>query len=269
MRSAINLIPLICLPLLAHCSSPNETDNPDKHEAELAAEPTLAAPKANPVAAVTTTPPAPPANAALPSPDPQLKQATATKPRPEYASLTVLPEDDVRALQADTAPAVGPDDAPVNFVVFTNYQCPWCAKLDRRLAALQRDYPQQLRVVWRNLPLPMHENARPAARAALAASEQGRFKEFSKLLYRNQCSLNEEQFEEFALEAGLDLARFREALASGRLGQRLDADKALAKRLGVTGTPTSFINGRRVNGAWPEADLRKLVDSAIAEAEGR
>ena len=267
MRSSIKLIPLVCLPLLAHCSSPKEREAADKHEAEVAAEPTLAAPPVE--KRIAAAPVVPPAKTALPNADPQIKQAAPAKTRPEYASLAVLPEDDVRALHADTAPAVGPEDAPVNFVVFTNYECPWCAKLEKRLTALQHDYPQQLRVVWRNLPLPMHEGARPAARAALAASEQGRFKEFSSLLYRNQCSLDEEHFEEFAVEAGLDLARFREALSSGRLGPRLDADKALAKRLGVTGTPMSFINGRRVNGAWPEADLRKLVDSAIAETEGR
>jgi protein-disulfide isomerase len=139
--------------------------------------------------------------------------------------------------------------------------------LEQRLRVIRPDYPTQLKVIWRNLPLPMHENARAAARAALAASEQGRFGEFTRLLFTNQNKLGDDDFERYASGAGLDVYRFREAASSDRLEQLAEADLALAKRFGVTGTPTSFINGRRINGARQEAVLRRLIDDALADAQ--
>jgi protein-disulfide isomerase len=158
----------------------------------------------------------------------------------------------------------GPAAAPVTVVMFTDFECPFCARADATVRALEQRYPGKLRVAFRNQPLPFHEHARAAARAALAAGEQGKFWEYKDALFAHQGALDRVGLERHAADLGLDLVRFRAALDAPRTAAVVDADMAEAKRLGVTGTPTFFVNGRRLIGAQPLAAFTASVDAALA-----
>lgn len=166
----------------------------------------------------------------------------------------------VEQVNVDVSPARGPEDAPVTVVVFSDFQCPFCSKAERTLAQLDADYPGKLRFVFKNNPLPFHNNAKLAAKAALAAGEQGKYWEYHDALFADGSELDAESLGRHAEDLGLDIAKFRRAMASKALDAAIDADIAEAKRLDVKGTPTFFINGRRIIGAQPLSVLRAAID---------
>jgi protein-disulfide isomerase len=161
----------------------------------------------------------------------------------------------------------GPADAKVTVVVWSDFQCPFCSRLETTLAGLRDTYGRDLRIAFRNLPLPFHDHALAAAEAALAAGEQGRYWEMHDLLFANQAKLGGQDLEGYARTLNLDLAAFRAALAAHRGRPQIDEDTADAKRLGVNGTPTLFINGRRVQGALPAEALRERIDEELRRAD--
>jgi protein-disulfide isomerase len=120
-----------------------------------------------------------------------------------------------------------------------------------------------VRIVWKNLPLDMHKNATPAALAAAAAADQGKFWEFHDKLFGNQAQLNRDQYLKYASELKLDVARFQDAMDNARFKGKVDADVADAKALGVGGTPAFFINGRFLSGAKPYEEFRKVIDAEL------
>lgn len=175
-------------------------------------------------------------------------------------------EPAVQRIEVGTSPARGPKDAPVTLVVFSDFECPFCGRAEPTVHQLENEYQGKLRVVFKNQPLPMHANARPAALAALAANEQGKFWEFHDVLFDNQRALDRASLEKYAQQAGLDVGRFRAALDSGKFDAQLSADMAEASRVGVTGTPTFFINGRQLVGAQPVEQFRRLIDEELGKA---
>ena len=122
-----------------------------------------------------------------------------------------------------------------------------------------------MRIVWKNLPLAMHRNAEPAARAAAAAYQQGKFWEFHDKLFANQKNLNEESYMKYARELGLDMDKFARdmSVVSTTTKKLIDSDKSEASSLGITGTPAFFVNGRFLSGARPFEDFAKLIDDAL------
>jgi len=183
--------------------------------------------------------------------------APAPRPRPPppaaYRDVPVEPDDPTR----------GPAEAPVTVVVFSDFQCPFCGRLEPTLAQLEQAYAGKVRFVWKHDPLPMHPNAVPAAIAAEAAREQGKFWEMHDKLFAAQQDLTRTAFERYAGELGLDLSRFKAAVAAGRGQDRIDADQALAAKLGVTGTPTLFFNCRQVVGAVPYEMVKQVLDDEL------
>lgn len=158
----------------------------------------------------------------------------------------------------------GPADAPVTIVVYTDLECPFCARGERTLRALRERYGDKLRVVARHHPLPFHKHARAAHRATLAADQQGKFWPFYDQLWDHQRELTEDRFGAIARTLGLDEERF--AAASARVDQldvRIDFDIQEARALGVRGTPNFFVNGRSVRGAQPEATFVALIDAEL------
>ena len=166
--------------------------------------------------------------------------------------------------------AVRPDDpvrgnprAPVTVVEFSDFQCPFCSRALPTLKQVEQGYGNQVRVVWKHQPLAMHPQAMPAALAAEAAREQGKFWEMHDKLFQNQQALDPQSLERYARELGLDLARFRGAQADPRLRARVEEDQALAARLGITGTPTFVVNGEKVIGAQPFEKFKEVIDSQL------
>jgi len=134
------------------------------------------------------------------------------------------------------------------------------------LKALREKFPDQLRVVVKQHPLPFHKQAKLAARAALAAHEQGKFWEYQDRLLVARARLDRDGLIATAGELGLDVARFTAAIDSDRFDAQIDAETKEAISIGANGTPATFVNGRYVRGAQPLAAFESVVREALAEA---
>ncbi|MBI5481998.1 MAG: thioredoxin domain-containing protein [Deltaproteobacteria bacterium] len=192
---------------------------------------------------------APPAAAQAPAP----RAAPAEEPR-------------LRVPGDAAAPQRGPADALVTLVEFSDFQCPFCGRVQATLTELQQRYGRDLRIVWRNLPLSFHQDAQPAAEAAMAAHAAGRFWSMHDLLFQNQRALDRASLEQHATQLGLDLATFRDALDRRRYRAVVEADARLAAALGISGTPSFVINGRKLVGAQPVDAFVTVIDEEVARA---
>lgn len=169
---------------------------------------------------------------------------------------------DVSALELTKAPAKGRADAPVTMLVFCDFECPYCKKAQKTLGELERRYGDDLRIVFKQLPLPLHEHARDYAKAALAAHAQGKFWEVHDLLLSEE-KLDDNALDRIALGAGLDPAKLRAAMASPEMEARLERERADAERVGARGTPTFVINGKKIVGAQPLETFTKQIDAEL------
>lgn len=152
-----------------------------------------------------------------------------------------------KTLVTGGSPEMGSPDAIVTIVEWADFECPFCRAFSPVLDELVHKYPTQVRLVYKFYPLSAHPHGEIAARAAVAAMDQGKFWEMHHLLFENQEHLEQSDLERYAKQLGLDLAKFRAALGSKDLGERLEKDKKQADELGLDGTPFLFINGRYVN----------------------
>jgi protein-disulfide isomerase len=171
--------------------------------------------------------------------------------------------DHIEKVEIGGSPIRGPSDGRITIVEFSDFQCPFCAKALPTLQELERQYPKGVRWVFKNFPLEFHPDSLLAHKAALAAGEQGHFWEMHDLIFANQGAIKRDDLIQKASQLGLDVKRFVADMDSNRFQTALDADKAEAARLGVTGTPTFFINGKRMIGAGPLAEYQKLVESEL------
>ena len=180
------------------------------------------------------------------------------------------PEQKSVALPGPDQPSRGPANAPVVIQMFSDFQCPFCQRVQPTLAELEKKFPGRLRIVWRDLPLPFHSEARSAAAAAREAFAQKGSKGFwamHDLMFENQQKpggLAMPALETYAQTVGLDLTRFRAALANDRHAKAIDADLALAKATDITGTPSFVINGFYLSGAQPLTAFSRLVERSLA-----
>ena len=165
-----------------------------------------------------------------------------------------------------TAPADGPADAPVTIVYWSDYACGYCYRVQATLDTLNRMYPGQLRWVHRTLPLDEDETV--GAEAALAAAAQGQFRPMNDRLYSVAGHVDRAAVELLARELGLDMVRFRSDLDTRAYRAQISSDTADARALGVSGTPTFFVNGRPVHGAQGLKVFVDVVDEELARAGG-
>ena len=166
---------------------------------------------------------------------------------------------------AEGGTAVGPAGAAAVLVTFSDFQCPFCARLAATVASLRREYPLEFRMVYRHYPLEtIHPHARTAALAAECAAEQHGFQAFHDSLFAVQERIGEVAWAEVAAGAGVpDTAAFSKCVAEARYAARVEADVALGDALGVTGTPTVFLNGSRVRAGLSPARLEQLVAEIV------
>jgi protein-disulfide isomerase len=158
------------------------------------------------------------------------------------------------------SPVRGPADAKVTIVEFSDFQCPFCQRGTGVMEEVLKEYPKDVKLVFKNLPLPFHEKAKPAAKAALAAKMQGKFWEMHDLLFKNQSQLGEEFFIKCAEDLKLDVAKFKTDMASPEVDKIIQEDTAQAQSLGVNGTPGFFVNGVLVSGAQPLPAFKSIID---------
>ena len=163
----------------------------------------------------------------------------------------------------------GPEDAPVVIVEFSDFECPYCGRATATLAALMDRYPERIRFVYKDFPLPNHPNAFKAAEAGHCAHEQGMFWELHDRLFAMQDALDVESLKTYADELGLDTGAFNACLDEGRHAQSVDRDMAAGRSYGATSTPTLFINGRPVLGALPLDVFDRIVREELDAAARR
>ncbi|HJP32598.1 MAG TPA: thioredoxin domain-containing protein [Candidatus Latescibacteria bacterium] len=169
---------------------------------------------------------------------------------------------------ADDEPARGPADAPIVVVEYSDYECPYCSRAQPSVQQVLQTYGDRVRLVYRDFPLNIHENAHLAAQAGHCAREQGKFWEYHDLLYENARALRPADLQRYAEDLDLDPALFSECIESGRYAGQVDADLASGQQHGVSGTPAFFINGRMLSGAQPFAAFKKIIDEEL-ESIGR
>jgi protein-disulfide isomerase len=163
--------------------------------------------------------------------------------------------------------AKGPANAPVTIVEFSDFQCPFCAQAATIVKQVTDAYPNDVRFVYKNYPLPFHKEAMPAAKAAIAAGNQGKFFEMHDKLFENYKTLSEDYYAKAAGELGLDVERFKKDMADPATAALVDQEMKEAREADVRGTPTIFINGKKPQGRSFEL-YKSLIDEAI-KAKGK
>lgn len=160
------------------------------------------------------------------------------------------------AIRLDGAPARGPQNARITLVEFSDFQCPYCIKAISHLETALKAFPQDVRLIYKHFPLDSHGQARLAAQASLAAHQQGKFWPMHDRLYQQARQINRMNILNWAKDLGLDMPRFVAALDSPPVKAQMEGDIAEGDRIGVQGTPTVFINGKKYQGPLdPEAFL--------------
>jgi protein-disulfide isomerase len=171
-------------------------------------------------------------------------------------------------------PMWGKRDAPVTIVVFSDFQCPYCSRVEPTLDQVRTTYgPDKVRMIWKNNPLPFHQNAKPAAEAAqgvFAMAGNEAFWKFHDTAFKNQSALSEDSFVKWAQDAGVkDVAGFKAGLASHKWADKVDKDLNDGKAAGVQGTPSFFVNGVFINGAQPFDSFKTTIDQELTKAQAK
>lgn len=162
------------------------------------------------------------------------------------------------------SPFKGPADATVVMVEFSDYQCPFCARAEGLVHEVLTAYPEKVKFVYKEFPLSIHRYAMSASRAAKAAQKQGKFWEMHDKLFANQRALDDESLKKYATEIGLDVPQFEKDMASPEIQKQITQDMQLARQVGVRGTPTMFLNGKRVvNRTVP--GIKQMIDDSLQQ----
>jgi len=171
----------------------------------------------------------------------------------------------------DDDPALGPDNALVTIVQFSDFWCPYSKRyFDETLPMILSNYGDRVRYVYRDFPLgSIHPKAQKAAEAAQCAFEQGKFWEYHDMLYENQGELELADLKAYAVALGLDESAFNLCLDSDKYAHEVEKDVEDGKSYGVLGSPTFFINGRKVVGALPYATFQTIIDEELAKVGTR
>jgi protein-disulfide isomerase len=164
-------------------------------------------------------------------------------------------------------PSIGPEDAAVTIVEFSDYQCPYCKRAEPIIQQVLQRYPESVRFVFRHFPLDrIHPQARGAAEAAACADEQGRFWEFHEQLFAEGAKFDESDLEAYAVKAEVEIDGFRTCIQEGRTTALVEEDLQAGRKAGVTGTPAFFVNGIRLTGARPVEEFVELIEQEISSS---
>lgn len=166
------------------------------------------------------------------------------------------------------APIRGAEKAPVTIVKFEDFQCPFCKSAQPTFKELLKKYDGKVRVVHKDLPLEaIHPLALQSAEAARCAGEQGKFWEYHDKLYSYSPKLSAEELTSYAKEVGLNVESFDQCFTSGKYRAAVQKDLNDGAQLGLTGTPTFFINGREISGAQPLEAFSAIIDEELGQAK--
>jgi protein-disulfide isomerase len=198
-------------------------------------------------------------NAAAPAPSERDQERDANLEAARVWNVSVAADDPVR----------GPRDALVTIVNFSDYQCPFCKRVEGTLREVLEAYPKDVRIVWKDSPLPFHAQAKPAAifsRVVFQKQGNDAFWRLHDALFENQASLEEEDLQELAKKQRIPWAPIKAALTAEKAPAKLEESAALASDFQVRGTPHFFINGRRLAGAQPLDAFKELINEELLKA---
>jgi protein-disulfide isomerase len=165
----------------------------------------------------------------------------------------------------DGAPFRGPASAAVTIVEFSDFHCPFCKKVQSTLTEVLSRYPDKVKLVYRDAPIDsLHPHARKAAEAAQCAHEEGRFWAYHDKLYAREPDASLETLKAIAAEVGMDVAAFERCFRAGKYQFKVQKDVEEGSRLGVTGTPAFFINGRLLSGAQSAEIFARMIEEELA-----
>ncbi len=201
--------------------------------------------------------------------DAKTEVAAAPAQAAQGAEKTPEQDDTVFKVAAGNAPAKGSKNAPLQVVIFSDFQCPFCKRVEPTLTQMEKEYGGKVHMAWKNYPLPFHQNAEPAAEAAMAANAQGKFWQMHDKLFENNTALDRPSLEKYAQELGLDMAKFKADLDAQKYKDSIAADTKEGQAVGVNGTPAVFINGRKISGAYPWETFKKIADDELAKKQGK
>jgi protein-disulfide isomerase len=175
---------------------------------------------------------------------PQQPMPQAQQPMPQP------PQEDMNKvydLPLEGSYVLGNANAPATIVTFTDFQCPYCSRFYPGARDAVKALPNKVKLVIKHFPLGFHPNAKPAAKAALAAGLQGKFYEMSDLIFQNAAALSDDKYKELAKQLGLNVDKFTKDLKDkdAEFEKKIQADMALAGKAEVRGTPTYFLNGKK------------------------
>ncbi|HAN32674.1 MAG TPA: hypothetical protein DCQ06_13850 [Myxococcales bacterium] len=206
-----------------------------------------------------------PPQSARPKPPKRPKAKTkkpAAKPKHPAKDKTIWKVD-----LTGKEPSQGADRPLLTAVLFTDFQCPYCVRVRPTLKQLEKTYPDRLRLVFKNQPLSFHKKAPMAAEAALCVHQQGLFWQMEQRLFERQSELDPAQLEEHAVAIKADRNRYRRCMKDRATQKMLQADQMAAGLVNVTGTPTLFINGRRISGSQPFSIYVQVIDQELKRAQ--
>lgn len=180
------------------------------------------------------------------------------------ATVSVTLEPPRATVEAGDNPGIGPKNAVITIVEFTDYECPFCGRVRPTITQILDKYKDQVRYVLRDYPLPFHGNAKKAAEGAHCAGDQDKYWELSKLLFQNQRALTVSELKKYAQTVGLNQAKFDKCLDSGKHAKKVDENQAYGAKVGVNGTPAFFVNGIALSGAQPIGAFVEIIDAELA-----
>jgi protein-disulfide isomerase len=196
-----------------------------------------------------------------------LGRMTASPPEEEVLPPPEGPPPELYRIPLGMSPWKGERFALVTIVEFTDFECPFCSRVLPTLEKILEEYEGKVKIVFKNNPLPFHRHAELAHEAAMAAHAQGKFWKMHDILFKNQKKLKRADLERYARMAGLNMEKFKKSLDQRIHRRTVQADKALAARIGARGTPTFFINGRKISGAQPFEKFKEIIDQEIIRAK--
>jgi len=171
--------------------------------------------------------------------------------------------EDAVAIPVDGAPLLGPKDARVTLVEFSDFQCPYCAVAVVKLNAVLKAYPNDVKLIFKQYPLEMHSQAALAAAAAMAAHRQGKFWPLHDAMFADRTHLSRQNILAMAGKAGLDLKRFQQDWDSPAIKQAVAREQAEGDKIGVEATPTIFIDGQKYNGDLDLDAVRPIIEKEL------
>jgi protein-disulfide isomerase len=171
--------------------------------------------------------------------------------------------DDPVSIPLSGAPSIGPANAKIVIIEFSDFQCPYCVQAVPQIQALLKAYPNDARLVFKQFPLEIHSRAFLAASSALAANKQGKFWQMHDGMFEHHNELSRETFTMLARSMGMDMEQFEKDLDSDEIKKEIQKDVDDGDRAGVQGTPTIFINGQRYNGPITLNYLKPIFDAAL------